>query len=237
MIFSRYDVQMCGDNASKVECRNLSYQLMVTARHGLTNLSTVKDEFDDVSRHEYVAARCTLGQELVGAYRIHHHHPISGFENLWWDKIGAYARPDHLADVSAFIVPGGYERFRIFSGLFIVMVEHLRSTNVDGVYIQSRTGHVRSYKRLGFRIVGDKFRVKGWSPEWRPMLLRIGQMLSYSGEPWFRKAWTEECGEQLSRGFWNIVRAHLVLNRDLPARQEKEVRLEESVRAPRSRLY
>lgn len=200
---------LAGSTAEKRACRDLSYAELMTDAYGLDSLDVVRPRLDDVTRHDYLMARAHGSGELVGCYRIEPDHDVSVYDNLlpaFRESVAAGRRP---ADVGAYIARPPGRKFRIFEGLFSLLLRVMRARGLHVIYIQVQPPQRGAYEAMGFEVASNPFTVAGWRTAWIAMGLDVETLVRGHAEAAFARRWAQTHERPLDVALWSRMCARL----------------------------
>lgn len=117
----------------------------------------------------------------VGVFRVTPNYDPLMHGNIAEDVARYIEAGNRIADVGAYFAIRGQARAGCFLGLFRQLVRHMRSTELDGIYIQTQPKDVARYCSLGFVPCSPVFSVPGWSTTWVAMVLSIATIDEFFG--------------------------------------------------------
>lgn len=206
LAYTRYrycDVAVADRLGEKIECRDLSYRLLLQPPYDLLSLDHVRERLHDVHKHDYVVARSRQERKLLGCFRVESPYPVvEKHVNLLPSFRRACDSAHRIIDVGAYIDGTHGPKMRVFEGLFAVLIRFMLARGMSMIYIQTRPRQQRDYGQLGFRTGSDLFEVDGWLGTWVAMYLDVRTLVARWDDEKLALDHQRAEGVALSRTFW-----------------------------------
>lgn len=181
----------------------LALSAMLTPRYGLIHEDYLSSDIRDYQNHTVFLARDLKTGQLLGALRLVRNFSIEPFSNLdqkFFHSLGS----EELVEKSVYYAKEvkGPLKLTLWEGLMSLMVQFCLKNEIQAVYAEMLPEQRETFEKFGYRVVGEKFQVPGWTQSWFPIVLKVQSVASQFEDLDFQKRWLKETNVRLNVEFW-----------------------------------